>query len=403
MNHQKPKSQTLLRKHGGPLTAKVSMVELFFDLVFVFAITQLSHALLADLTLNGTLRSALLLLAVWSLWNYNSWATNLLDPDRLPVKLIIFVLMFVGLIVSVSIPVAFGTLGNPNGGAWAFGCSYVLMHAIRTSFILWAARNEPLNRRQNFLRNFFWVIVSGVFWLMGAAANVDQRLYWWIAAIGIEFFSPWLLYWTPFLGASKTTDWIIDGAHMAERCALFVIIALGESLLITGATFSSKPFTIVGALGAASAFLSTLAMWWIYFHAVAEHATKRIKQDVDPGRTAMVAYSYIHITIVAAVGSEIAIVHPDHADTAAIATIIGGAALFLFGCLLFKWFSYDRKTPPLSHGVGLLLLALLCFSSLKHWFTTAQLGALTAAVMFIVAAWETVALSRPKSAFRSDE
>jgi low temperature requirement protein LtrA len=114
MNHQKPKSQTLLRKHGGPLTAKVSMVELFFDLVFVFAITQLSHALLADLTLNGTLRSALLLLAVWSLWNYNSWATNLLDPDRLPVKLIIFVLMFVGLIVSVSIPVAFGTLGNPN-------------------------------------------------------------------------------------------------------------------------------------------------------------------------------------------------------------------------------------------------------------------------------------------------
>jgi low temperature requirement protein LtrA len=104
-----------------------------------------------------------------------------------------------------------------------------------------------------------------------------------------------------------------------------------------------------------------------------------------------------------AVGSEIAIVHPDHADTAAIATIIGGAALFLFGCLLFKWFSYDRKTPPLSHGVGLLLLALLCFSSLKHWFTTAQLGALTAAVMFIVAAWETVALSRPKSAFRSDE
>jgi low temperature requirement protein LtrA len=383
-------------EHGNEQTAKVTMVELFFDLVFVFAITQLSHSLLADLTQRGMLQTGLLLLAVWSLWNYSTWATNMLDPEQTLVKLLVFVVMFLGLIVSVAIPSAFG---KSSAGAWVFAAGYLLIHLLRTGFVIFAARHEPLNRRQNFQRNLFWIFVSAAPWLLGAAANPDDRFYWWSAAIGLEFFSPWLMYWTPGLGASKTTDWVIDGAHMAERCALFVIIALGESLLITGATFSARPFVTIEAIGAASAFLSTVAMWWIYFHAGSEHAAKRIQKAADPGKIAFVAYSYIHIAIVggiivAAVGNEIVIVHPDHADTAALATIIGGAALFLLGCLLFKWVSYDRKTPPLSHAAGLLTLSLLCAAALAHWFTTVQIGIMTAVTLIMVAVWETLALSR---------
>jgi low temperature requirement protein LtrA len=275
----------------------------------------------------------------------------------------------------------------------------VLMHALRSGFVLWAAQTQPLHRRQNFQRNLFWVLVTSLFWFAGAAAAPERRLYWWMAAIGLEFVSPWLLYWTPGLGASKTSGWVIDGAHMAERCALFVIIALGESLLITGATFAKEPFTAQGAAGFASAFFGTVAMWWIYFHEGAEHAAHRIAKATDPGRTARIAYSYIHIAIVAgiivsAVGDEIVLVHPDHADAAAIAAVIGGPALFLLGCALFKWVSYERSTPPLSHSVGLLALGALCAGAQAHWFSTLQLGSLTAAVLLLVAMWETLALRR---------
>jgi low temperature requirement protein LtrA len=386
----------LLRQHGTGQSAKVTMAELFFDLVFVFAITQLSHMLLADLTQRGMLQTGLLLLAVWSLWNYSTWATNMLDPEQTLVKLLIFTLMFLGLVVSVAIPSAFG---KSNAGAWIFATGYLLVHLFRTSFVIYAARHEPLNRRQNFHRNLFWIFISAAPWLLGAAAQPDDRIYWWAAAIGIEFFSPWLMYWTPGLGASKTTDWVIDGEHMAERCPLFVIIALGESLLITGATFAARPFRAIEAIGAASAFLSTVAMWWIYFHAGSEHAAEHIKKSTDPGKVAFVMYSYIHIAIVAgiivaAVGNEIVIIHPDHADTAAIATIIGGAALFLMGCLLFKWVSYDRKTPPLSHTVGLIALGLLSAAALANWLTTIQISIATATILLIAAMWETLALSR---------
>jgi low temperature requirement protein LtrA len=396
MNPLKPKPHSLLRQHAAEHGAKVTMVELFFDLVFVFAITQLSHLLLADLTLHGTLQTALLLLAVWSLWNYTTWATNMLDPEQILVKLLVFALMFLGLVVSVSIPSVFA---KTSAGAWVFATSYVLMHSLRTVFVLWAARHEALNRRRNSQRNLFWIFVSAVPWFLGAAASSDERKVWWATAIALEFFSPWLLYWTPGLGASKTSDWIIDGAHMAERCALFVIIALGESLLITGATFAARPFSTNEAIGAVSAFLSTVAMWWIYFHAGSEHAAKQIQTAADPGRTAFVSYSYIHIAIVAgiivaAVGNEIVIVHPDHADTAAMATIIGGAALFLSGCLLFKWVNYTRRTPPLSHAVGLLCLGLLFSGAHAHWFSTTQIGMVSAAILMGVALWETLALAR---------
>jgi len=393
MTHPAPRTHSLFRRHGSHQSAKVGMVELFFDLVFVFAITQLSHSLLQKLTPLGALQTVMLLLAVWSLWNYTAWATNALDPERIPVRLLLFVLMFGGLVVSMSIPSAF------DGGAWAFAIGYVLMQGLRTGFILWAARAEPLSRRRNFQRNLFWIAFTALFWFAGAYAEPEPRLYWWMLAIGIEFISPWLLYWTPGLGASKTADWIVDGAHMAERCALFVIIALGESLLITGATFAEQPFTAAGAVGAGTAFFGTVAMWWIYFHEGAEHAASQIEKAADPGNIARVAYSFIHIPIVAgivvcAVGDEIVLVHPDHADTAAIATVIGGTGLFLLGCTLFKWVSYERRTPPLSHSAGLLALGALLAGASAHWFSTLQLGVTTAAILIVVAVWEALVLRR---------
>lgn len=394
MSHGPARPRSLFRRHGSSQAeAKVGMAELFFDLVFVFAVTQLSHTLLERPTPLGALQTLMLLLAVWSLWHYAVWATNVLDPLRIPVRLLLFALMLAGLVVSMTIPSAFA------GGAWGFALGYVLMHTVRGGFMLWAAHGEASTQRRSYQRNLFWIAATAPLWFIGAASSPEPRLWWWLAAIVIEFISPWLLYWTPWLGASKTSDWAIDGSHIAERCALFVIIALGESLLITGSTFARQTFSAAGAAGFAAAFVGTAAMWWIYFHEGAEHAVHRIAHSSDPGRTARIAYSYLHIAIVAgiivsAVGDEIVLVHPEHADAAAIAVLIGGPALFVLGCSLFKWISYERRAPPLSHSVGLLALAVLAGGALAHWFSTLQLGLATTGVLLLVALWETLALRR---------
>ncbi|WP_226468770.1 low temperature requirement protein A [Luteimonas panaciterrae] len=385
---------SLLRGRGTHDSGKVGMVELFFDLVFVFAVTQLSHTLLAHLDLAGALKVGLLMLAVWWVWIYTSWVTNWLDPERQPVRLCLFALMLAGLLMSSSIPEAFTEHGASFAGA------YVAMQIGRTLFSLWAVRNEPVERRRNFQRILAWLVLSGVFWIAGGLHEGQMRLWLWGVALAIEFVSPSLYFWVPGLGRSTTDDWDIDGHHMAERCALFVIIGLGESLLVTGATFAEleRSFDAVAAL--LTAFLGSVAMWWLYFDTSAERATHRFAHSDDPGRIARIAYTYLHLPIVAgiivcAVADELVLMHPDHASDAGIAAILGGPALYLLGNALFKWVTNDRRLPPLSHLVGLLLLLALLPFAYGHLFSALALGAITTAVLMLVAAWESLALRRP--------
>ncbi|MCL6485575.1 MAG: low temperature requirement protein A, partial [Janthinobacterium lividum] len=230
-------TKSLLRTRGGHDSGKVSMIELFFDLVFVFAVTQLSHGLLAHLSAMGWLQTGLLLIAVWWVWIFTSWITNWLDPERIPVRISLFVLMLGGLIMSASIPEAFGTRGL------AFAGAYVAMQVGRPLFAWWAVRADTVARRRNFQRIALWAALSGVFWIAGGVASPEQRMFWWGAALLIDLAGPWMQFSLPGLGRSTIADWDIDGSHMAERCALFVIIALGESLLVTGTTFAGLEWT----------------------------------------------------------------------------------------------------------------------------------------------------------------
>lgn len=388
-----PAKKSLLRVRGGHESGRVGMVELFFDLVFVFAVTQLSHTLLAQLTLAGTLQTALLFVAVWWVWIYTSWITNWLDPERVPVRLMLFALMMAGLLMSSSIPKAFATHGL------AFAGAYVSMHVGRTLFFLWATRDGPPVLRRNFQRVIVWMLVSGVFWIAGGFSQGEARFGLWLLALSIEFVSPLLFFWVPGLGRSSTTDWNVDGHHMAERCALFIIIALGESLLITGATFADLPWNGDAVGGFLAAFLGTVAMWWIYFDTGAERGLQRIAHSADPGRVARSAYTYLHMLIVggivvSAVADELILVHPGHAEDAGIAVILGGPALYLLGNASFKWITNDRRGPPLSHLIGLLLLFALAPFAFAHLFSALALGATTTVVLMLVAAWETIALRR---------
>lgn len=384
---------SLLRQRGQNDSSRVAMVELFFDLVFVFAVTQLSHSLLADLSVQGALRTLLLFLAVWWLWIFTSWVTNWLDPDRAPVRIMLFTLMLGGLLLSSSIPAAFGERGL------VFAVVFASMQVGRTLFVTYVMRQRSEVHYRNFVRISLWLSLSAVFWILGGLREGPDRVGYWITAVAIEYVSPLLYFWVPGLGRANTHDWDIDGHHLAERCALFVIIALGESILVTGATFAAQPWITPTVIAFVSAFLGSVAMWWIYFDSGAERASHRIAHSDDPGRLARLNYTYLHLliiggVIVCAVADELVLSHPGHADTGGIAAILGGPALYLLGNGLFKWASNDRRSPPLSHCAGLVLLAALAPAANSHLLSALGLGVATTAVMVLVATWETIALRR---------
>ncbi|MFJ2280478.1 low temperature requirement protein A [Pseudomonas sp. NPDC087803] len=395
-------SRSLLRGRGSLDSGKVGMVELFFDLVFVFAVTQLSHSLLAQLTITGAVQVALLMVAVWWVWIFTSWITNWLDPEKLPIRLGLFGLMIAGLLLSSSIPKAFTERGL------MFASAFVFMQVGRTLFAIWAVRGESLSMTRNFQRILAWLMLSGVFWIAGAFLDGQQRLLCWALALLIELISPSLYFWVPGLGRSSLSDWNVEGNHMAERCALFVIIALGESLLVTGATFAELTLSLTGVIAFLVAVLGSIGMWWVYFDSGAERAHHRIAHSSDPGRQARIAYTYLHVLIVAgvivsAVADELVLVHPDHASDAGILVILGGSWLFLLGNALFKWVMSDRPLPPLSHVAGLVLLTLALPLALNHGLSALMLGALTTAIVVLVALWESLALRQASASISSEK
>jgi low temperature requirement protein LtrA len=370
----------------------VTYIELFFDLVFVFAITQLSHRLLEHLTFIGALETLVLLLAVWWVWIYTSWTTNWLDPDRGNVRLMLIVLMTGGLVLSSAIPEAFGDTGL------MFALAYVVMQLFRTLYMVWASIGVNEGRRRNFLRISFWFLLSMPFWLAGAFAGPALRLAFWAGALAVEYAGPFGFFRTPGLGASSADDWDISGAHMAERCALFIIIALGEAVLVTGATFAKLTQDALTWTAFIASFVGSATMWWIYFDVGAKRGSSMISASANAGLVARNAYTYWHLPIVAgvivtAVGDEKMLAHPaGHADIAFLLTAIGGPYLFLLGNQAFKWATAGVKYPPLSHFIGqLLLLGVASGGWFGDWQPVTIGMAATGALIF-TAIWEWFSL-----------
>jgi len=387
------KPGALLRERVEHQHARVAYVELFFDLVFVFAITQISHTLLEHFSGLGLAQAAFLLGAVWWVWIYTSWVTNWLDPETTPVRLLLFGLMFLGLVMSCTLPEAFGASGL------AFAAVYVATQVSRSLFAMASLKDASPANYRNFQRITIWLCCSGVFWIAGGLSEGPLRFGLWLVALGIEYVGPAVGFRVLGLGRSLTSDWNVEGGHLAERCALFIIIALGESVLMTGATAAKLPTTAVNLTAFANAFLSSVAMWWIYFHIGAERGSRIIANSDDPGRIARIAYTYLHILLVAgiilvAVGDELVIAHPlGHTDGRTAIAVASGPACYLLGNLLFK-----RVTAggfPLSHLVGLGLIAILAFCS--NLLPPLGFSLAATAILIVVAAWEAISL-RPKEA-----
>jgi low temperature requirement protein LtrA len=368
--------------------SRVTNAELFFDLVFVFAVTQISHTLLGRFTPLGALQITLLFLGVWWVWVNTTWITNWLDPDLTPVRILLFLLMLGGLVLSTSIPQAFEARG-----LW-FALAYAAMQVGRTLFLLASTPRTRPSIRMNAVRILVWLSTSAVFWIAGGLAEGQSRLALWGVALAIEYLSPAARFWVPGYGKSSIEDWAVEGGHMAERCAGFIIIALGESIVVTGATFADLTWTTENVLAFVSAFVGSIAMWWIYFHKGAEAGSERISKSSEPGRLARLAYTYLHMPIVAgiivsAVADELTLAHPGgHSDVRTVLRAIGGPLLFLIGTILFK--HVVRGWLQLSHVVGIAAFAVLAWSASD--LSPLVLSIATTAILIVVAVWETISL-----------
>ena len=376
---------SLLRERAEHQESKVINIELFFDLVFVYAVTQLSHALLHQLNLIGALQVLLLFLAVWWVWIFTGWVTNWLDPERPLVRVALLTLMLAGLVLSIAIPDAFGERGMLFAGA------YVFMQVGRTLFMLWAIGDAAPANTRNFQRIAVWLVASGILWLLGGRLGGQTRVLLWVAALLLEYLGPAMTFRVPGLGRSSTADWNVEGGHLAERCSQFVIIALGESVLVTGSIYAETFRGPSALLAFISAFIGSVAMWWIYFDLGAERGSRSIRQSDDPGRTARVAYTYLHLLIVAgiivsAVADELTLRHPhQRTDVITAAVLLGGPALYLLGNALFKK-TVNRTNLPLSHLIGLVLLGALALT-FNRW-PIGALGVATTVLLLVVAIWE---------------
>jgi len=368
---------------------RVTPFELFFDLVYVFAITQLSHLLLDHPTAGGALQTLFLLLVVWWAWQYTTWFTNWFDPDALPVRLTLVAVMLASLVMSVAIPGAFGERGL------MFALAYVAIQVGRTAFaVLALGTSHPLGG--SFRRMLCWFAATGVLWIAGGLLEGEARYALWLLALAVDYSGPVARYWTPILGRSRTEEWTIEGTHYAERCQLIVIVALGESILVTGTAFGEIEASTATVTAFVVAFVGSAALWWTYFARSAHGASDAISRSLDPGRIARSAYTYFHLPIIAgiiavAAADELVLAHPvDQGTPASVSLILGGTALYVTGHGFFVW----AASGQVLRSRLVAVLALIALAPVGFAVSALTLAVAAALIVVLLAAWDSVSYRR---------
>jgi low temperature requirement protein LtrA len=362
----------------------VTPLELFFDLVYVFAIGQLSHHLLEHVDVRTGLETLIMALAVIYAWYMTAWGANWLEPDRLPVRLCLVGLMFASLLMSVAIADAF------DGRAWLFVTGYLLLQVGRSAFLIVALRGRALG--EHFVNDLVWELLIGILWVAGAVADGDARLVLWGLAVVATHGGVWTLHWLPGRGRAIDLEHTeIAGGHLIERFRLFFIIALGETVLTTGNAFTDEAFELERLLALAISFTGTVALWWCYFQRTERIGAEVAEAAADAGAVGWWGTWTLTLIVLAligiAVGDELAIAHPGD-DTTLGFTILtfGGPALFLLAQVFFLREALGHV--PRSRPLGLAALAILAVATMP---LTLIVGiAASSAVLIAVAITDTV-------------
>jgi low temperature requirement protein LtrA len=263
---------------------KTSYLELFFDLVFVFAFTQVTALIIEDPSLQGFARSALVLAMVWWAWSAYAWMTNAIDVENPVTRLIMFAAMAAGFFMALAVPDAF-----QDEAAW-FAVAYFVVRVLNSTLFAWGVREDPGNLRAT-LRLTPWFLVAALVALVGGFVDADYRAWVWLASLVIDVVGTLTV---------ARLEWRVSPSHFAERFALIVIIALGESIVAIGVGTAHVERDATYALSVLVAFAGVAALWWAYFDftALAAERTLRRASAEMRGPLARDVFTYFHYPVV---------------------------------------------------------------------------------------------------------
>lgn len=345
----RPRPAALVRPRE--VARAVTPLELFFDLVYVFTVSQLAHHLLDNVDARGMAETLVLTLAVMYAWFMTVWTSNWLDADRQPVRLMLLSLMFASLVMSTSISGAFGDR------AWLFVSGYLAIQIGRTVFAVFAFRGHRLHA--HFVNALAWEIGTAPIWIAGLVTGESAQLALWAVATLVTYGGVIAGHPLPGRRSPFSSDSQIYAEHLLERFRLFFLIALGETVLTLGNAFADRPLRADRLLVLAAAFTGSVALWWCYFHRAEEIGVRAVQERADPSRVVAVGnYTLILMLIgiiAIAVGDELAIAEPNGSiDFAVAALVFGGPALFLVAQMVFMRSATGRV--PRSRSIACIVL-----------------------------------------------
>ena len=357
---------------------QVTPLELFFDLTFVFAVTQVTILLADDPTWGGVFRGMLVLAALWWAWTAYAWLTSAADVDEGGVRLTMLASMGAMLVVALAVPGAFGD------DAVLFGVAYLLVRLLHLILSAVVGGDDP-DRRGALLRFAPTAIFGASLLVLAGFLEGRERIAVWLVALAIDYFGP------AVIGVGQ--GWRVAPEHFAERHGLIVLIALGESIIAIGAGAGLALDSGVIA-AAALGIVVVSALWWLYFDVAAIFARTRLMQakGVELHRLALHAYSYLHLPMIAgivlfALGLKTTLGHAGEAlETVPAVGLCGGAALYLLGHIAFLFRTTGRVFRRRTVGA----VALLALIPVAVAIPALAALALVSAVCSLVVAYEVL-------------
>jgi low temperature requirement protein LtrA len=357
---------------------RVTPLELFFDLVFVLALTQCTTLIVDTPTWGGMLKGLLVLGVLWWSWVGYAWLTSVLDPEEGAVRLAIFAAMAAFLVAAICVPNAFGS------EALLFACAYAVVRAAHIVLFMLASRDDPTLRKSVLGLAVSTAIGVGLLFV-AAAASGDLRVAIWGIALVLDMGGPFLF---------GQDGWKLVPEHFAERHGLVVLIALGESIVAIGVGVTA-PLHVGVVVASVLGLIVAAALWWAYFDVVAIVAARRLAK-ARPGRErngiARDSYSYLHFPMIAgitliAVGMTLTLRDVDAPLTIVAATaLLGGAASYLLGHVAFRLRNMHTLSGRRLVCAAVLLALLPAAGSMPALATLAILAALLSALI----AYETI-------------
>ncbi len=368
----------------------VTPLELFFDLVYVFTVSQLAQHLLEHVDARGMLETLVLTLAVMYAWFMTVWTSNWLDGDRQPVRLLLLGLMFASLLMSTSVTGAFGD----RAGLFVVG--YLLIQIGRTVFAVWGFRGHRLHA--HFVNALVWEVGTVPLWIAGIAADGDARLVLWGAAVSIAYGGVIAGHPLPGRRSPFSSDSQIYAEHLLERFRLFFLIALGETVLTIGNAFANQPVQADRLLVLSVAFAGVVALWWCYFHRAEEIGMNAVAGAANASRIVGLGNYALIVMVIGiigiAVGDELAIAHPHDPNTIDTAILVfGGPALFLLAQLGFM----RRATGSVQRPRIVACIALAALAIVTAPFSLLAAVAASSAILVAVAIADTRAEPTPSN------